>query len=146
VLVPAPRPQNDPHDGEHDRHFDQHADDGRQRGARLKAKQRDRCGDRELEEIGGADSSSPLFRRSLTRRMAVGRSCPTALLTRYSGYAFRGKLDEFVNRVSDLADYQLRSRRIMEKWGRYLAPGISHVLTMCSCCCDWIGSAQVVMS
>jgi hypothetical protein len=55
MLVPAPRPQYDPHDREHDRHFDQYADDGRQRRARLKAKQRDRRGDRELEEVGGAD-------------------------------------------------------------------------------------------
>jgi hypothetical protein len=42
MLIPSARAHHDPHHGEHDRHFDEHADDRRERGARLKAKQRDR--------------------------------------------------------------------------------------------------------
>ena len=55
LLVPTACAQHNPDHREHDRHFDQHADDSRQRRSRLKAEQRDRRGDRELEEIGGAD-------------------------------------------------------------------------------------------
>ena len=40
---------------QHHRHFDQHADNGGERGAGVKAEQADRGGDRQLEEVAGAD-------------------------------------------------------------------------------------------
>ena len=55
MLVPPSHPQHDAHDGEHDRHLDQDADHGCERRTRLKAKERDRGGDRQLEKIRGAD-------------------------------------------------------------------------------------------
>src|SRR6266571_1230925 len=55
ALVPGPAAQHQPHHGQHDRDLDQDADDGRQRRARLKAEEGNRRGNRQLEEIGGAD-------------------------------------------------------------------------------------------
>src|SRR5215471_9294498 len=59
--IPAPRLQHDRTTEsmtgyrKHDRHSDKDADDRGEGGARLEAEQRNRCGDRELEEIRGAD-------------------------------------------------------------------------------------------
>ena len=45
------REQHNTHDRKHDRNLDQHADDRSEGGARLKAEERDRDSDRQVEEI-----------------------------------------------------------------------------------------------
>ena len=57
MFIPAARPQHYPHDRKHNRHLDQDADHGCQCGTRLKAKERDRGGDRQLEEVEAANSA-----------------------------------------------------------------------------------------
>ena len=54
-LIPAAAAVDDADDRQHHRHLDQHADDRGQRGTGLKAEQADRRGDRQLEEVAGAD-------------------------------------------------------------------------------------------
>src|SRR5690606_39118807 len=55
---PALRTPGEGDEGEHDRDLDQYPDDRRQGRTRGQAEQADRDGDREFEEVGGADHRS----------------------------------------------------------------------------------------
>ena len=57
TLIPAARPQHDPHHREHDRDLDKHAHDRRERRPRLEPEERDRRRNRELEEVRCPDQS-----------------------------------------------------------------------------------------
>ena len=65
------------HHQQHHRHLDQHPDHGGQRCARLEAEQADRGGDRELEEIGGADQGRRAGNVVLFAQRAIEPDRPT---------------------------------------------------------------------